>query len=111
MDRRILLKIKLKSLVAESRIIRREERRHKGEDNRFIRGEMEAHRNHVVGKEARLTLLAYSFIRGREYRQVEAKAETEPDWKKVLAMVERYGDYDARKGFAAWCDPKKEAAA
>ena len=89
MDRRIFLKIKLKSLACEACIIRREEaklrgqcKREQGELNRpwtYRRGEMEAHRRYIVGKEARHTLLAYCFIRGRAYRDVEQKSKTEPD--------------------------------
>ena len=112
MDRRIFLKIKLKSLACEARIIRREEAQLKGQCIKeqvevvrpftFTRGEMEAHRRYVVGKEARHTLLAYSFIRGRAYQDVEQKAKTPPDWKKVRQMVERYGSFTQAGGLDAW---------
>ena len=106
MDRRIFLKIKLKSLACEARIIRREEARLRDRCMKeqapnprpftFARGEMEAHRRYVVGKEARHTLLAYSFIRGRAFHEVEQKSKTPPDWEKVWRMVDRYGGQGVR---------------
>lgn len=83
-DRRLYLKIKLKSLAAEARIIRHEER--KG----FLYAELRDHRIMVVRKEARHTLLAYGFLRGRTRAQIETSKKP-VDWAKVESMVKKYG--------------------
>lgn len=85
-DRRLFLKIKLKSLAAEAKIIRKEEKKELG-----FRVELRDHRIFPVRREARHTLLAYSFLRGRPYREVENKCLRPPDWVKVEAMVRKYG--------------------
>lgn len=86
-DQRTFLKIKLKSLAAEARIIKREERRAK--KNRDLADALTYHRRFVVRPEARVTLLAYGFFRGRRYQDVEHS--TRPlDWGKVRAMVKKY---------------------
>lgn len=97
-DRRELLRVKLKSLAEEARIIRREESRTHG----ALREELSWHRRGVVRNEARATHLAYGFIRGLTRDQMEPKREpliplTTPDlWErqrmeKVNAMVKKYG--------------------
>ena len=87
-DRRAFLKIKIKSLAAEAKIIRLEEKK-----NQQLRVELRAHRLRVVREEARATLLAYAFIRGRAYKTVEASNRQghKPNWLKVETMVTRYG--------------------
>lgn len=85
LDGRIFLKVKAKSLAEEARIIRKEERRAKG-----LRDHLRDHRTGVVRSEARATLLAYGFLRGRTLEQVETRAKTKPDWDKVWSMVRRY---------------------
>ena len=105
MDRRRMLKVKLKALAAEAQIIRCEERRciagaRKGYvDNEALREALYLHRIHVVRREARDTGLAYAFIRGRAYKQIEPKASTPPNWGNVKRMVSKYGN-DA--GFETW---------
>lgn len=92
MDKRRFLKIKLKSLACEARIIRLEEQRSAGD----LRNKLHAHRVTAVRRAARLTHLAYGFIRGRRYRQIEPACDIEPDWKEVGKMVKKYGliDFD-----------------
>src|SRR5436190_16454468 len=90
-DRRLFLKLKLKSLAAESRIIRAEERRPNA-SRALLYPELRLHRTGTVRSEARHTLLAYGFLRGRSYRQIEAKAGSAPNWTRVEAMVKRYGE-------------------
>ncbi len=85
-DGRLFLKVKLKSLAAESRIIRGLERK-----EMVFRNVLWSHRTGVVRDEARATLLAYGFIRGRSYAQMEGGTKAKPDWKKVEAMVKKYG--------------------
>lgn len=87
-DNRAFLKVKLKSLAAEAKIIRKEEKK-----NPRLFLELRQHRIGIVRTEARATLLAYAFLRGRLYKQVEAKCHQggNPDWTKVDAMVRKYG--------------------
>jgi hypothetical protein len=126
----IFLKVKIMSLAAEARIIRHEERRawdnhaarkrlrssnapcrHKVGD-RILYLELKAHRRGVVRDEARASLLAYGFLRGRAYRQLERKTHDEWDvvgaktrWEKVAGMVTRFGKVpkdDAVTRLKAW---------
>ena len=107
------LKIKLKSLAAESRFIRREERR---TYNRFgkcvnpaLREALYLHRIIIVRDEARATLLAYGFLRGRTYRQMENSNRSYPPLGKVARMVRKYGSYpsemDALNAVREWAFP------
>lgn len=90
MDERAYLKVKIKSLAEEAKIIRLETKHAKLGS---IRLGLYLHRIHVVRPEARHTHLAYGFLRGREYHQIEPKAHTAPNWKKVRKMVEKYGTH------------------
>lgn len=89
------LKIKIMSLAAEARIIRTEEKRWPGTAPGANLGSPRAglheHRITVVRPEARVALLAYGFLRGRRYRQIEAKALEAPNWGRVVALVNKYG--------------------
>lgn len=89
-DRREMLRVKLKSLAAEAKIIRREEQRSWGS----FRDELRLHRVGTVRQAARETHLAYGFIRGRALEQMEAKAAVKPDWEAVRKMVKKYGPRD-----------------
>jgi hypothetical protein len=94
-DQRAYLKVKIKSLAEEARIIREEERKPHADINEFgysaKRTGLYNHRVGTVRREARAALLAYGFIRGRKYRQIEVKNNTEPDWEAVQRMVVKYG--------------------
>jgi len=86
-DQRIFLKVKAKSLAAEAAIIRQETARAPKE----FRSDLSAHRRTAVRSAARNTQLAYAFLRGRRYRQVEPNSDTPPNWKEVGRMVKQYG--------------------
>lgn len=88
MDGRYFLKVKIKSLAEEARIIRKEERNQK---NHSIRSEMQSHRIIIVREESRNALLAYGFIRGREYKQMEKNAKTQPNWRRIKKLIQKYG--------------------
>lgn len=90
-DRREMLRVKLKSLAAEARIIRHEERRTRG----ALRDELADHRRKVVRQAARNTHVAYALIRGRAIERIEPNAKTEPNWSEVKRMCAQYGP----KGF------------
>lgn len=108
LDYREVLKIKLKSLAHEATIIRKEEQKlkrfHRSQNERtqtevfpngnVIRSDLRAHRVFVVREEARHTVLAYGFIRGRTYESMEAKCFTKPNWEKVRRLIKKYGPVD-----------------
>lgn len=112
---RAYLKIKIVSLAAEARLIRGDERRYRRlSGNSKAKAEtrqralstwvcLRQHRIIEVRREARSACLAYGFLRGRAYHQLESKCYTEPNWARVKAIALKYGDgpnLEAR--FKAW---------
>ena len=87
-DRREMLRVKIKSLAEEARIIRREEQRAAGWE---LRTELHLHRVGVVRSATRDALMAYGLIRGRTPEQTEPRAKTEPNWDAVDKMLKKYG--------------------
>ena len=57
----------------------------------MFRENLRDHRLFTVRRECRLTHLAYGFLRGRAYRQLESYSRTKLDWGRVERMVMRYG--------------------
>jgi hypothetical protein len=89
MDKRKCLKVKIKSLAAEARIIKDEIKKTK---DAGLKWSLHEHNVLVVRHEARHTLLAYGFLRGRAYEQLENKCKHQvPNWDKVRKMVVKYG--------------------
>ena len=86
-NRRIYLKVKIKSLAEEAKIIRREERKMKDQD---LKAGLHRHRVVEVRVEARLTQLAYAYLSGKTYQQVEPNAKKPVNWSRVKSMVQRY---------------------
>lgn len=88
-DRRAHLRVKIVSLQAEQRLIRKEERRTR---NGWTWTELREHRK-MLGRESRCAQLAMAFIRGRHYRRVEAstKPGNAPEWNRVWYHVEQFG--------------------
>lgn len=112
-NRTRMLKVKIKSLAAEAVIIRREEQPSKGEE----RSQLCEHRRGIVRYEARHSQIAYGYLRGLRYDQVERGCPKPFNADKVRSMVERFGawkdddelyaDFEIRKnaerkGFADW---------
>lgn len=85
------LKIKIKSLAEEARIIRHEERKLHG----FEKWKLQHHRKTVVRNAARRTLLAYQVLRKRDFRPNLRKERCmfhdAEDYKEVSRMVGKYG--------------------
>ncbi len=81
------LKVKIKSLAAEARIIRLEELRSSG----VTRQSLYFHRVYDVRNEARWSQLAYAFLRGRDYSQIEAKNSGWVNWDRVMKLVAKFG--------------------
>lgn len=86
-DRREMLRVKLKNLADEARLIRREEQRTHGQ----LREELYLHRIGVVRQASRETLLAYGFIKGLTLEQMEPTRHSEPNWDNVKKMLKKYG--------------------
>jgi hypothetical protein len=107
-DERTYLKIKIKSLAAESKIIRLEEKRAK---RTSIRDGLAEHRKGIVRIESRHTHLAYGFLRGKEYRDIEKTAHEAPNWDKVRSMIQKYGIHSAAYESGEWAKHKENKAA
>lgn len=78
------------SLQAESRIIRREEQR----AGAAYRTELRFHRTGQLRYEARIAALAYGYLRGRKYLQMERKTKEKPKASEIVAKLSRW-DYRA----------------
>lgn len=121
-DQRVYLKVKIISLGDEARTIHRMEnqgrprrateadarpqltvrdgkpfgtpkRRQKDYRYKDWRRGLASHRRFDVRPECRAANLAYAFLRGKEYRQVEPRTDpsTPVRWDRVRKLVERYG--------------------
>lgn len=110
----VYLRVKIKSLAAEAKIIRHEERRFKpriSHDDQTYFG-LRDHRIFVVRAEARATQIAYGFLRGRSYAQIEPVSKrAKPDWSKVEKMVAKYGGMttdQAKVALIEWREKRDE---
>ena len=116
---RIHLKVKYASLAEEAKIIRRLERKALKRARRVkawseqypltndakVFQSLRCHRKEVVRPEARSTHLAYGFLRGRDYKQIESKCYNQPDWPRIEKLIEKYGEGDKRdlmQRFSEW---------
>lgn len=103
----IQLRIKILSLAEEARHIRRWEKRlWKAARHHPQAGEtaqsLYRHRMDEVGSEARNTLLAFGYLRGRAYKSMEPRRYSNPSWASIKAMVEKYGPAFDAQDFQAW---------
>lgn len=119
----IELKVKAKSLADEARIIRAEELKLKPVTvaNWSIYDSLHRHRVGVVRDEARMTHLARAFLRGMPYARVEYRVReqnvlNEYDFKRIAAMISKYGrdvhpefDWKVIKGWTEVTAPAKAA--
>lgn len=106
-----MLKIKLKTLAAEAKIIRHQEAKMVG-PNWFSKSiKYTNHRKYVVRPEARATHIAYGLLRGLDYVQIEPSAKTTPDWKAVERMVKKYGTAKDLEQFQILVEPTADKAA
>jgi hypothetical protein len=128
------LKIKIKSLAAEARIIRAEEQKLKRRIKRSkklrrilrkggtLKGKpltperaeelgfevhmLKVHRKSDVREEARHSLLAYGYMREIPYKQIEQRCEDPPNESKISQMVARFGG--EHKGVLDWLEGNEE---
>ena len=98
--RKTQLKIKIKSLAEESKIIRLEENKltkqikhnkEKSKDLNSLRESLSEHRKSIVRNEARYSLLAYALLRNIPYHKVETKCKNKPDLGEVISIAKRFG--------------------
>ena len=103
-----MLKIKLKSLAEEARIIRHQERKMRGVNWGGQSATFRNHRIMVVRFEARATHIAYGYLRGLEYLQIERTCHDigcsldKELWNKVEGMVKRYGSLRDSEKISNW---------
>lgn len=88
LTKKFALKVKIKTLAVEARFIKIAMGQTKDLSTKYS---LRYHHIGVVRKEARHSQLAYAFLRGREYSQVESKCLELPNFKKVEELVERFG--------------------
>lgn len=86
-DRREMLRVKVKSLAEEARIIRAEERKTHGQ----LREELHLHRVNTVRYHARHATLALGFIKGRTRAQMEPTGDKPIHWPEIKRMLQQYG--------------------
>ena len=107
MKRNPFLRVKLKSLAAEAKIIRAEEERARKRGDFHLVNELHDHRVFVVRRQTRATLLAYQFLRGVPYAKVEpeslkSKARTDT-YYAAIKMASKYGGLDYNEDtFQRW---------
>lgn len=114
---RAKLKIKEKSLSAEQKMIRLEEKKHKWR-MRALRAknttrtyvtdttELRQHRLELR-REIRSSHIANGFLRGRTYREIENFSWTQPDWKRIQRLIEKYSGEEpqvALQRLSQWMD-------
>lgn len=98
----VFLKVKVKSLADEAAVIRFEEKKYLDRRPGTIWWQLNYHRIVEVRKEARAAHLAYNFLRGTPYRDVEASYHDEPNWERVVQLVKKYGAPGQWTGVEAW---------
>ncbi len=79
------LRVNVKSLAEEARIIRQEAKR----CGREYRAVLDCHRRGRVRDEARIAQLALAYVRGMPYRRVESKAHVMPDVRRLVEKIGR----------------------
>lgn len=98
--KRPALRVKIKSLAEEARIIRQEEKRYRGDSSE--RGSLHWHRISIVRDESRAAQLAYAYLRRKPYRSVEQAAKKPVDVKRLTAIVKSFGGYSSESGLDEW---------
>lgn len=91
------LKIKIMSLAAEAKIIRKEANRWPREGQQGVRFELNQHRRFDVRSEARSAQLAYGFLRNRPYRSMEQKCHTVPNAARITEIAVKFGRLDKKQ--------------
>jgi hypothetical protein len=93
---RIHLKIKVQSLVDESKNIRKEANKTSG----MAKWDLNHHRTSVVRPHTRKNLLAYGCLRGTPYHAMERKCDVMPNFSEVEKIARRFGGTE--EDIASW---------
>ena len=90
------LRVKIKDLAQEAASIRREELIQRSAGQFDKASQLHLHRINRVRPAARSTLLAYGYVRGRKYSQIENpdKTTTSLDLQEIARLVRTYGGQD-----------------
>lgn len=80
------LRVNVKSLASEARLIRQEERR----CGSIYVAHLQQHRRVTVREESRYAQLALAFVRGRAYKAVEQGAKEKPSAQRLHAKLSRF---------------------
>lgn len=107
-NHRHYLKVKIKSLAEESRIIRKEELKTSGE----LREGLYQHRIWDVRGEARAALMAYAYLRGKSVESVEPNAHQDylasRAFNRAKQIVKKFGNEEAQDGFRNWATKPRD---
>lgn len=103
-ERLIHLRIKVKTLVAESQIIRTEARKTKG----LVKWGLNDHRKTIVRDHTRVNLLAYGFLKGTPYEAMESKCRENPNFEKVSRIVMNFGGRSRKEELEVWIEDAKK---
>jgi hypothetical protein len=101
-ERTIHLRIKVKSLVEEAKIIRQESKKTKG----MVKYRLNEHRKTIVRDHTRHNLLAYGMIKGTPYELMEKKCYEPPNFSRIATIVKRFNG--STKALEAWIEEAKE---
>jgi len=84
------LRVKIKTLAAESQIIRKEMLKFRTTNPYYER--LHHHRVDELRKEARASLIAYGFLNGLAYSEIEESSYEPPLWGRVKQIVTKFGE-------------------
>ena len=106
------LRINIKSLAAEARFNRMEKKK---ASQGWIKMELDRHRTGPLRFEARVSQLAYAFVRGVPYQVVENKVKDADVYGYLQARVEkklqRMGFYCDQNNLKEWCLERRQPCA
>lgn len=93
------VRVNVKSLAAEARIIRQEIRKARTTEAKNM---LAVHKNIRVKPEARLAQLALAFFKEMPYKKVEQEAKNIPAVKEVLNKLKRFSCAVEEKAVKDW---------
>lgn len=82
------IRVNIKSLAAEARIIRAEKLKHL--KNKAILSSLDYHKAHILKPEARLANLTYGYLKGYTRSRVENKFKKEVNVKKLVDKIRKF---------------------
>lgn len=95
------LRVNVKSLANEARLIRSEIRRAHDPDAKAY---LACHRSRRLKPEARMAHLALAYCKGVPYRVVEQNAKSKPSYEQLLNKIRRFRFNEEGASVAKWID-------